>query len=67
MQITNNTEIELSEQTNRTVIFEASCKGVDEVAVVTHPKDKSGTLFQVFDTKNNYLFSIDTFENSIVE
>mgnify|MGYP003511280795 CR=1 FL=1 len=66
--IKNNTQYTLSPSAQQAINNAAANCGVDEVVTGTHPNDfNNGTLFQLFDTEDNYLFSIDTDGDVIFE
>lgn len=66
--IQNSTAYTFSPATQQAVRNAAANLGLDEVVVGVHPNDgNNGTLFQIFDTDDNYLFSIDTDGDVIFE
>jgi len=66
--IKNNTQYTFSPSAQQAIKNAAANIGVDEVVTSVHPNDgNNGTLFQLFDTEDNYLFSIDTDGDVIFE
>jgi len=66
--ITRNTPYTCSPSAQQAIRNAAANCGVDVVGAGVHPTDgNNGTLFQLFDTEDNYLFSIDTENDTIFE
>ncbi len=66
--ITNNTQYTFSPSAQQAIRNAAANCGVDEVVAGIHPNDgHNGTMFQLFDTEDNYLFSVDTDGDVIFE
>lgn len=61
MEIQNSTGYTFVPSTTQAIINAATNLGLNKVMVGIHPNDgNNGTLFQIFDEDENYLFTIDT-------
>ena len=66
--ITNNTQYTFSPSAQQAIRNAAANVGVDEVTTSVNPTDgNNGTLFDLYDVNENYLFSIDTDGDVIFE